>query len=36
MNLERIVNISDVSQLLPTLRCYAPPHVDKLVELNET
>jgi uncharacterized protein (TIGR00730 family) len=35
-NLGRIVNVSDVSELLPALRSYAPPRADKLVDLNET
>ena len=35
-NLRLIVNVSDVAGLLPTLRSYTPPRVDKLVELDET
>jgi uncharacterized protein (TIGR00730 family) len=35
-NLGLIVNVSDVAGLLPALRSYAPPRVDKLVDLDET
>lgn len=35
-NLGLIVNVSDVTELLATLRSYAPPRVDKFVDLDET
>ena len=35
-NLRLIVNVGDVGDLLPALRSYVPPRVNKLVELDET
>ena len=35
-NLRLITNVSDVGELLPVLRSYEPPRVDKLIGLDET